>query len=89
MKYRIKVRSSLDRKLHKLLKRNRRRYQLVLKKVTEITNNPLRYKNLKAPLDVWKRVHVNKHFVLAFSVDERTRTIYLEDFDHHDNIYKP
>ena len=41
-----------------------------------------------APLNDWKRVHVDKHFVLTFSIDEESSTITLEDYDHHDNIYK-
>lgn len=36
----------------------------------------------------WKRVRVDKHFVLTFSVDEDSKTVTLEDYDHHDNIYK-
>lgn len=35
---------------------------------------------------MWKRVHIDKHFV--FSVDEDCKTVTLEDFDHHNNIYK-
>jgi mRNA-degrading endonuclease RelE of RelBE toxin-antitoxin system len=39
-------------------------------------------------LNLWKRVHIDKHFVLVFFVDENNKTVTLEDFDHHDNIYK-
>ncbi len=61
---------------------------MIMKKAAEISKNPHRYKNLRAPLNQWKRVHIDKHFVLAFSVDEKTKTVTLEDFDHHDKIYK-
>ncbi|MBI4176613.1 MAG: hypothetical protein HY518_05385 [Candidatus Aenigmarchaeota archaeon] len=44
--------------------------------------------NLRAPLQHLRRVHINTHFVLTFSIDEKTRTVILEDFDHHDNIYR-
>jgi len=35
-----------------------------------------------------KRVHINKHFVLTFSIDKEKKIVMLEDFDHHDKIYK-
>jgi len=31
---------------------------------------------------------VDKHFVLTFSVDEKTKTVIFEDYEHHDNIYQ-
>lgn len=34
-----------------------------------------------------KRVHIDKHFVLVFSIDKESKTVTLEDYDHHDNIY--
>ena len=37
---------------------------------------------------MWKRVHIDKHFVLIFSVDEENKIVALEDYDHHDKIYK-
>jgi len=36
----------------------------------------------------FKRVHINSHFVLLFSVDENARTVTLEDFGHHDDVYE-
>ena len=60
---------------------------IIEKKVEEIIQNPHHYKNLRAPLQHWKRVHIDRSFVLVFSVDETTKTIIFEDYDHHDNIY--
>ena len=59
-----------------------------MKKVEEILSVPHRYKNLRAPLQQWKRVHIDKSYVLLFSVDETTRLVTLEDYDHHDGIYR-
>lgn len=86
--YSIAVKPELDRTLAKMAKKNRGLYEAILKKVEEIIQDPHRYKNLRTPLQHWKRVHIGKHFVLTFSIDEETRTVILEDFDHHDNIYK-
>lgn len=81
------LKEKLDKKLSLLFKKNRNIYEIIMKKIEEILKNPNHYKNLKAPLNHLKRVHINTNFVLLFSVDENTKTIYFEDFDHHDNIY--
>ena len=62
--------------------------EIILKKAGEIAENPHRYKNLRVPLNNLKRVHVDRHFVLLFSVDEDSKSVTLEYYDHHDNIYK-
>ena len=86
--YDIKTTSHIDRIFVKLSKKNSKQMIIIDKKIEEIIQNPHRYKNLRSPLNMWKRVHIDKHFVLAFSVDENNKTVTLEDFDHHDNIYK-
>ena len=60
----------------------------VYSKIEEIRDNPNRYKNLKSPLHHLKRVHIDKSFVMVFSVDENKKLVIIEDYDHHDNIYK-
>ncbi len=86
--YFLKIKEVLDRKLSKLQKRNKKIMEIMNKKVIEIRINPHHYKNLKAPLQHLKRVHIANHFVLTFSVDEETKTVTLEDFDHHDTVYE-
>ncbi len=34
-----------------------------------------------------RRVHVDKSFVLTYSVDEKNKVVIIEDYDHHDKIY--
>ena len=86
--YTLQIRPSLRKKLEKLGKKNPKQAEIIVKKSEEIIVNPNRYKNLRAPLNNWKRVHIDKHFVLAFSVNEGSKTVILEDYDHHDNSYK-
>lgn len=43
------------------------------------------YKNLKKPLQKYKRVHINDSYIILFFGDNQT--IYFVDYDHHDKIY--
>ena len=85
--YNLIIREELDSKFEKLAKKNKKQLEIILNKADEILENPHRYKNLKAPMNHFRRVHIDKHFVLIFSVDEESRTVTLEDYDYHDNIY--
>ena len=86
--YELKIKPDLDKRFKKMRKRELGTLQIIDKKVQEIRQNPQHYKNLRKPLEDWKSVHIFAHFVLVFSVDENTKTVTLEDYDHHDYIYK-
>ena len=86
--YSLDIKPSLKKKLIKLAKKNPKQAEIIARKTEEIIKNPHRYKNLRAPLQEWKRIHVDAHFVLTFSIDEDIKVVILEDYDHHDNIYK-
>ena len=82
----------LRAKLEKFAKKDRKRAEILRKKISEIissSNDSIEhYKNLKYGLKNCKRVHIDSSFVLIFEVDvERNRIIFL-DFDHHDKIYR-
>jgi len=85
--YNLKIRAELDSKFEKLAKKNKKQLEIILDKANGILENLHRYKNLRAPMNHLKRVHIDKHFVLVFSVDEDSKTVTLEDYDHHDNVY--
>jgi YafQ family addiction module toxin component len=85
--YNLAVKPSVDRVFVKLSKKDKKQMEAVYKRIDEILINPQHYKNLKNPLQNWKRVHVGS-FVLTFSVDENTKTVTLEDYEHHDKIYR-
>lgn len=70
----------------RIKKKDKKLYDSIKRKATEIVNNPHRYKNLKYDMSGLSRVHIG-HFVLSFSIDEETKTVTLEDFEHHDNAY--
>jgi len=79
------IKPQIQKKLLKIAKKNPKQYEIILKKVEEILQDPDRYKNLKSPYNALKRVHIDTQFVLLFSVS--ADMVILEDYDHHDNIY--
>jgi YafQ family addiction module toxin component len=86
--YYLKIKPDLEKTLKKLARKNNKQLEIIPGRAEEILGNPHRYKNLRAPLNNWKRVHIDRHFVLVFSVDDESNTVTLEDYAHHDGIYK-
>ncbi|MDO8656645.1 MAG: addiction module toxin RelE [Nanoarchaeota archaeon] len=77
--------------LRKLSKKDPKRVEIINKKIKEIINsnhqNIDHYKNLRHDMKHLKRVHIDKHFVLTFSVNKENNFILFVDFDHHDTVY--
>ncbi len=76
----------------KLTKKDKKKVEIINKKIKEIINcdkvSINHYKNLKYDLKEFKRVHIDKNFVLTFKVDLSNNFILFVDFDHHDRVYK-
>lgn len=85
--YHVEISLNIQKEFKKLKKKNLPLLIAINKKVEEISLNPRSYKNLNAPLNNLKRVHVGSSFVLLFSVNETTKTITLEYLKHHDDAY--
>jgi YafQ family addiction module toxin component len=77
----------IDLIFKKLSRKNPNQLEAIAKKLEEITENPHRFKPLGNILKGFRRVHFGS-FVLIYSIDEKNETVTLEDFDHHDNIYR-
>mgnify|MGYP001607839663 CR=1 len=81
----------LKLKIRKLVRKDKKRVNIINKKIKEIINNDSisieRYKNLRYNMKDFKRVHIDASFVLTFKVDLKNNFILFVDFDHHDNIY--
>jgi len=82
------IHPDLDNILAKLAKRDPVQFEMILKKIDEVVHSPdvNHYKNLRAPLNHYKRVHVHSSFVLLFTVKDGT--IIFRYYDHHDNVYQ-
>ena len=87
MKYEIEIRERLYNTFKKLEKKDKKKLEIINKKVQDIAKDPYRFKPLKKPLQHLRRVHINSNFVLIYSVKEQEKKVVLEDFDHHDKIY--
>ena len=85
------ISDELRLKIRKLLKKDKKKVEIINKKIKEIINNDedgiKRYKNLRYTLKYLQRVHIDKHFVLTFHVDLKINFILFIDFDHYDNVY--
>lgn len=81
----------LKLKIKKLLKKDKKKVEIIKKKIKEIINSTNEsidhYKNLRYNLKKYKRIHIDKHFVLIFEVDKENNYILFVDFDHHDKVY--
>ena len=86
--YKLLVRKSVETIFLKLAKKNPKQLEIIEKKIEEIRKNPQHYKSLRKPLQHLRRAHIYKSFVVVFSVDESVKTVVIEDYNHHDKIYR-
>jgi YafQ family addiction module toxin component len=83
--YDCALRKTVEKTFFKLATKNPEQLERIHNKIEEIKRDPHRYKNLRSPLQHLKRVHIDKSYVLVFSVDDYNK---LVDYDHHDRIYR-
>ncbi len=86
--YELALRKTVEKAFSKLSKKDPALMRAVSGKIDEILKDPHRYKNLRRPLQRLKRVHLEKSYVMVFSVNEKENLVVIEAFDHHDRIYK-
>jgi len=86
----FEIEANLRKIISKLLKKEKHRYDILMSKMDEILTceNVEHYKNLRKPLQQFKRVHINSNFILAFKYIKNHDLVIFYDLDHHDNIYK-
>ena len=85
--HKYSVEEGLRKNLESLYKKDRVTYEALIKKMEDILNTDAEhYKNLRAPLQDFKRVHVRGPFVLIFKYVKDEISFY--ELDHHDRIYK-
>ncbi len=88
MIYALEVKPTVQKKLRKLVERDPARYEIFVRKMRSILENPHRFKPLRGDMHGIRRVHIGGPFVLTYDIDEERQTVCLIDYDHHDNIYE-
>ena len=75
-----------------LSKRNKKLVEILNKKIKQIIDSDEftidHYKNLRHGLSDYKRVHIDKSFVLLFKVFKEKNYILFDKLKHHDDAYK-
>ena len=85
--YALEVRQHVDRTFRKLSKKDSGQMNAISKKIDEILQDPHAFKPMHFPLSGMRRVHFGS-YVLLFSIDEQRKTVVLEDYEHHDLVYR-
>lgn len=86
------ISDKLKKKLIKLSKKDKVLGLIFKRKLYEIIHQNSKtiqtYKNLKSPLNNFKRIHLNDNFILLFQVDLQNKHIIFVDILHWDKAYK-
>lgn len=88
MNYSLCASEKIDKIFLKLSRKDKKRLEIIDKKITQILEDPFRFKPLRGDLHGARRVHIDKSFVLTYEIDEKNKEVRLLDFDHHDSIYE-
>ncbi|MFA6462279.1 MAG: addiction module toxin RelE [Candidatus Woesearchaeota archaeon] len=86
----FQIEEKLEKELTKISKKNPVMHEIIFKKMREILDCPdvNHYKNLRSPLQEFKRVHIKGSSVLIFKYLPSEDKILFYDIDHHDVIYQ-
>lgn len=84
------IEEKLKKKLSKIFNKDKVFYTAVMNKFEEIISSSdiNHYKNLRKPLQDFKRVHIRTSFVLIFKYVASEDKLVFYEIDHHDKIYK-
>ncbi len=85
--YLVSNKPKVDEIFQKLAKKSPKQLEIITKRLQQILENPYRFKPLSNVMKGFRRVHIDKSFILIYSIDKHSKTVVLEDYDHHDNIY--
>ena len=87
MQYSSRFDKPFVKRLKKLKKDSPELFKRLMKKISEIVENPEHYKPLTKVLKGKRRAHVGS-FVIIFMLDEKNGEVIFLEFDHHDKVYR-
>jgi len=86
--YSILYKTGVENDIDKRTRKNIHQRRIICKKLDKIKLNPYAYgEPLVGDLKGKYSVHIDTHFVLIYSVDEKTRSIIIEGYGKHDSAY--
>ncbi|RLE38837.1 hypothetical protein DRJ17_02680 [Candidatus Woesearchaeota archaeon] len=92
MTFDFNISDELKIAIRKLSKKDKARVLILNRKIREIISCDIssieKYKNLRYGLKEYKRVHIDRSFVLIFKVFKDKRFILFDRLVHHDKVYK-
>lgn len=86
--YTYAAKEHVKKLFRKMEKRSPMQLLIIRKKLVQILDDPYRFKPLSGQMQGIRAVHIDKSFVLTYSIDEPRKIVTIEDYDHHDNIYE-
>ena len=86
--YSLEIKKHVERTFEKIAKKDPIQEKAVKKKLRQILEAPYRFKPLRKPMQGMRRVHAFGPFVLVYSINEKEKTVIIEDYDHHDKVYR-
>ena len=87
--YALDIKPEADKIFKKLSKKNLRQLKIIYNKIKKIQLGPHhKYKFLKKPLQLFNRVHIDKHFVLIFKIHHKKEVVKIYHYDNHDQVYQ-
>jgi len=87
MSYLLDISEKAEKIFSKLKNKNIKQMKIINKKIIQIRSNPYHFKPLRGDMHGSRRVHIDKHFVLVYEIDEGNKILRILDYCHHDNVY--
>jgi YafQ family addiction module toxin component len=84
--YSLEIEEEVSKTFKKLLKKDRVQLEAVNKKIEQILTDPYQFKQLRYPLEGFRRVHIGS-FVLIYRIIESPSTVQIIKYTHHDQAY--
>ena len=85
--YSLEIEESVLKTFKKLVKKDRKQWEEINKKIEQIRIDPYQFKPLKHPLEGRRRVHIGS-FVLIYRIIEDSQTVRALKYSHHDKAYR-
>jgi len=86
--YSLEIEKRVYEKFNKLSKKDKSQLECINSKIQQILANPHHFKPLRFSMAGLYHAHIMKSFVITYRIDEKTKTVIIIDYDHHDKIYK-